>query len=60
MQIKVMETDPDKLRLMAKDWGADILASCSVGLLQRAIVEAYLKALYEDTRRAMRARASQK
>ena len=60
MRIKVMETDPDKLHLMAKDWGADILASCPVGLLQRAIVEGYLKALYEDTRHDMRARANRK
>jgi hypothetical protein len=53
MKIKIMETDPLRLRDMAGDFEVEIPAGASVADMHAAIASAHRRAVYEETRPAL-------
>ena len=54
MPIKVMESNPQRLLAMAKDFQIKILPDQPIEIMKTAIISAYLQELDRETRRAMR------
>ena len=50
MKIKIMETDPRRLRDMADDFEIGVPAGASVADMHAAISAAHRRAVYEETR----------
>lgn len=51
MPIKVMESNPQRLLAMAKDFRINILQDQPIAVMQAAIISAYLQELDRETRR---------
>jgi len=49
-----METDPERLRALAADWGIKFVPGCHPATVQIAVADVYLRELDKETRRALR------
>jgi hypothetical protein len=47
-----METDPERLKSLATDWGIKFVAGCHPAVLQVAIADAYSREINLEARRA--------
>jgi hypothetical protein len=50
--VKIMETDPERLKSLATDWGIKFVAGCHPAVLQVAIADAYSREINLEARRA--------
>lgn len=51
MPVKIMESNPQRLLAMAKDFRINILQDQPIAVMQAAIISAYLQELDRETRR---------